>query len=155
MIVDCLQNTGQDQQKLQILLRLVARIEQIFSGIRADGPVVVLAGAVDTRIGFFVQQTYQAMFGGYPLHGLHGQLVLIHSHIGSGEDRGHLVLRRGHLVVLGGGRDTQLPQFHIEVLHERAHALADDAKVLIVHLLSLGGRRAEQRSARIDEVTAL
>ena len=62
-------------------------------------------------------------------------------------DGGHLVLGGSHLVVLGGGGDAQLPELHVQILHECADALTDDAEVLVVQLLTLGGGGAEQGAA--------
>lgn len=46
---------GREDQKLGIVVRGVARLEQIF-GIGAHRPVVVFAGSIDARKRFFVQQ---------------------------------------------------------------------------------------------------
>ena len=95
------------------------------------------------------------MASGHPLHGLHGQLVLVHGQVAHGVDGGHLVLGGGHLVVLGDGGNAQLPQLLVEVGHEGAHALPDDAEVLVIQLLALGGGSAEEGAAGVDEVAAL
>ena len=115
----------------------------------------MLARAVDARVGLFVEQTHQVVAGGYPLHGLHGQLVLIHRQVAGRVDGGQLMLGGRHLVVLGGGGDAQLPQLLIEVRHEGAHPLPDDAEILVVQLLSLGRGSAEEGAAGVDEVPAL
>ena len=56
------------------------------------------------------------------------------------------MLRRRNLIVLRLCRDTQLPELLVQILHVRADALLDDAKVVILHLLSLG-RRCAKKSA--------
>ena len=89
------------------------------------------------------------------LHGLHHQLVVVHGNVGRLVDRRQLMLGRGHLVVLGPGRDAQLPQLHVQILHIRAHPLADGAEIVILQLLSLGCRRAEQGAPREDQVFPL
>ena len=65
------------------------------------------------------------------------------------------MLGGGHLVVLGGGGDAQLPQLLVQVGHELAHTIADDAEILVVQLLALGGGGAEQGASGVDEVAAL
>ena len=155
MDVHCLHDAGEDQQELQVLVGGVAGVQQVLAGVGADGPVVVLAGAVDAGIGLFVEEADQAVTGGHPLHGLHGQLVLVHGQVAHGEDGGHLMLGGGHLVVLGGGGDAQLPQLLIQVGHEGAHPVPDDAEVLVLQLLPLGGGCAEEGAPGVDEVPAL
>ena len=118
-------------------------------GIGADGPVVVLAGAVDAGEGLLVQQADQTVAGRPPASWSpwpagSGPRPSWHMEI----DGGHLMLGGGHLVVLGGGRDAQLPQLHVQVLHKGAHPLPDDAEVLVIQLLTLGGGGAEQGARR-------
>ena len=62
------------------------------------------------------------------------------------------MLGRGHFIVLGLGGYAQFPQLFVQVLHEGADTFADDAEVMVFHLLSLGGRRSEKGAARKDEV---
>ena len=76
-------NAGQHEQELQVVLGIVAGIQQVLTQIGADGPVVVLTGAVDPCIGLLVQQADQTVAGGHPLHGLHSQLVLVDGHVGT------------------------------------------------------------------------
>ena len=65
------------------------------------------------------------------------------------------MLGGGHLVVLGGGRDAQLPQLHVQVLHKGAHPLPYDAEVLVIQLLPFGGRGTEQGPPGVDQVPTL
>ncbi len=84
-----------------------------------------------------------------------------HDHVVVGPDRGGLVDRRhlelagGHLVVAGLGRDAEAPQLAVEIHHERQDPLADRAEVLVLQLLALGRRGAEQRPAGQEEVGPL
>ena len=43
MLIDRLQNAGEHQQELDVLMRRLARIEQVDAIIGHQGPVVVLA----------------------------------------------------------------------------------------------------------------
>ncbi len=67
----------------------------------------------------------------------------------------HLELAGRHLVVAGLGRDAQAPQLAVEIHHERQDPLADGAEVLVLQLLALGRRGAEQGAAGEHEVRAL
>ena len=42
-----LHDAGEHQQELEVLVGGVARVQQVLAGVGADGPVVVLARAVD------------------------------------------------------------------------------------------------------------
>ena len=155
MLIHGLYDAGQHQQELQVFVGGVAGVQQVLPQVGADGPVVVLAGAIDAGIGLFVEQAHQAVAGGHPLHGLHGQLVLVHGQVAHGVKGGQLMLGRGHLLVLGLGGDAQLPQLPVQVVHERAHPFPDDTEVLILQLLALGGGGAEEGAAGVDQVPAL
>ena len=115
----------------------------------------MLAAAVDTGKGLFVEQAHQAVPGGHTLHDLHGQLVVVGGDIGGGVDGRQLMLGGGYLVVLRLGQDPQLPQLLVQLLHVGRHAGLDGAEVVVVQLLPLGGLGAEQRAAGIDQVAAL
>ena len=65
------------------------------------------------------------------------------------------MLSGGYLVVLGFGQNAQLPQLLIQVSHVSGNSGLDNAKVMIVHLLTLGGLGAEQGTAGIDQILAL
>ena len=65
------------------------------------------------------------------------------------------MLGGGNLIVLGNGGDAQLPKLLIQVGHEVAHPLPDDAEVLVVQLLALGGGSTEEGAAGVDEVPAV
>ena len=60
-------------------------------------------------------------------------------------DRRHLELAGRDLVVAGLGRDAEAPQLAVEIHHEGEDPLADRAEVLVLQLLALGRRGAEQR----------
>ena len=62
------------------------------------------------------------------------------------------MLGRGHLVVLGLGQDAQLPQLVVQLLHEGLHPGLDDAEIMVIQLLALGGLRAQQRAAGEHQV---
>ena len=67
--------------------------------------------------------------------------------VGVGINRGDLVLSRGHLVVLGLCKYTQLPQLQVQVLHESGDSGPDGAIIVVIQLLPLGGTGAKQGAA--------
>ena len=99
-----------------LLARRLARLEQVHARVGRDGPVVVLAAAVDAGKGLFVQQADKTVLAGDLLHYLHRQLVVVGGDIGGGEDRRQLVLAGRDLVVLGLGENAELPQLLVQVL---------------------------------------
>ena len=115
----------------------------------------MLAGAVDTVKGLFVEQAHQTVALGHLLHDLHGQLVVVGGHVGGGINGGQLMLGGRHLVMLGLGQDAQLPQLLVQVGHVLRHAGLDGAEVVVVHLLALGGHGTEQGAAAEHQILAL
>ena len=155
IIIHRLNNGAQEQQEPGVLIGRVAGRQQVHAGIGGDGPVVVLAGAVDAVKGLLMEQTYQTVTGSYLLHDLHGQLVVVGGHVGGGVDGSQLMLGGGHLVMLGLGQNAQLPQLLVQVGHVGRHTGFDGAEIVVVHLLTLGRLRAEQSAATEDQILAL
>ena len=147
IVVHTLDKGRQKQQKPGVLTGGGAGLEEVAAGVGAQGPVVVLAGAVDAGKGLFVEETHQAVAVRHLLHHLHGQLVMVAGGVGVGVDGGHLVLGGSHLVVLGLGQDAQRPQGFIQVLHIGRHPGLNGAKVVVLQLLAPGGLGAKQGSA--------
>ena len=56
IIVNRLNDGAQEQQELRVLIGSVARLEKVYAGVGGNGPVVVLAAAVDAGKGLFMQQ---------------------------------------------------------------------------------------------------
>ena len=56
IVIDRFQDRAQEQQELRVFVRRIARRQQICAFVGGDGPVVVLAAAVDAGERFFVQQ---------------------------------------------------------------------------------------------------
>ena len=155
MTVHCLQNAGEHQQELDVLVRRLARIQHVDAVVRGQGPVVVLAGSVNTLERLLVEQALHTVLARHSLERLHDDLVVVHRDIRLGIDGGQLMLRRSHLVVLGLRRHAHFPQFFIDILHEGCDPLADRSEVVVVHLLALRRHRAEQGASGIDQVLPL
>ena len=115
----------------------------------------MLTAAVDSLERLFVQQAGESVPLGDLLHRFHGQLVVVGAHVGIGKHRRQLMLRGCHLVVLGLGKDTQLPQLAVEICHKRGHARLDGAEIMILQLLPLGRSGAEQRASAEHQVLPL
>ena len=60
-----------------------------------------------------------------------------------------------HFVVLCLRSYTQLPQFNVQVFHERTDSLTDSAEVMIFQLLSLGCGCTEQGTSGEDQIFTL
>ena len=144
-----------DEQELCVIGGAFARLEDVVSEVGHQRPVVMLAAAVHSRKGFLVQQTGHAVLRRHFAHDLHGELVLIRRHVDGGVDGSKLVLRGGDFVVLGLGKHPQLPQFLVQILHERRHAGFDRAEVVVLKFLTFGRSRAEERPARVHQVPPL
>ena len=155
VVVHRLDDGTQEEEEPGVLVGLGAGGEEVHSGVGGHGPVVVLARAIDSGKGLFVEQTHQTVLGGHLLHDLHGQLVVVGGDVGGGVDGGQLVLRGSHLVVLGLGQNAQLPQLLVELLHVGGHPLLDVAEIVVVELLPLGGAGAEEGAPGVDEVGPL
>ena len=115
----------------------------------------MLTGAVDTGEGLFMKQAHQTVLGGNLLHNLHGQLVVVCGNIGGRVDRSQLMLGRRNLIMLCLCQNAQLPQFFVQFCHESGHTGLDDAEVVVVHFLSLGGLCTEQCTSRKTKIGSL
>ena len=154
VLVDCLDDAGEEHEEAKVLHGILARIEQV-AATGGNGPVVVLARPIDGLEGLLMLQAHQAVVAGQKLHLLHGEQVLVHGAVRLGEDGRQLVLGRSHLVVLGLRGNAEGPQLVVELLHELVHRGADGAEVVLLQLLALHRRIAEQRAAREHDVEAL
>ena len=155
ILVHALDKGRQKQQELGVLAGGLAGFEEIFAGVGVQRPVVVLAGAVDAGKGLFMEQTHHVMLVGDLLHDLHGELVVVAGGVSVGIHRGHLMLGRGHLVVLGLAVDAQRPEVFVQILHIGRHTGTDSAVVMVVQLLTAGRLGAEQGTAGVDQVFSL
>ena len=155
IIVHRLDHRAEAEQKQRVLRRRLAGLQKIHAGVGPDGPVVVLAGAVDAGKGLFMQEADHPVAGGNALHGLHRKLVVVRRKVSVGENRRELVLRGSHLIVLRLGQHAELPELVVQVVHERLDAGLDAAEIVVIQLLSLGRLGAEEGAAGIDQVLSL
>ena len=59
MNINRLQDAGENQQELAVLVGAFTRLQKIDAVIGGQGPVVMFTGAIDTGKGFLVEQAYQ------------------------------------------------------------------------------------------------
>ena len=97
---------------------VLAWVEEVQARVGADGPVGVLAAAVDAGEGLLVEEHLQTQLRGFPVHDLHEANVAVAGHVGSTEDGGHLVLAGRHLVVLHSHGAADLQHFRLEEVSE-------------------------------------
>ena len=65
------------------------------------------------------------------------------------------MLGRGHFVMLCFGGHAQLPQLHVQFVHEAGNSFLDAAKVMVIHFLTLGRGCAKKGAACKDQVFSL
>ena len=141
-----------EDEELDVVVRRVARIEQVVPEVVAHAPVQVLAGAVDPGERLLVHQAREAVFRRHPSQHLHRHHLVISGDVGVLEDRGELELAGRDLVVPRLHRHADLVELALDVHHEGEHALGDGAEVVVLHLLALRRAGAEQRAAGVDQV---
>ena len=146
---------GEEDQKTSVLRRRLSRIQEVFAGVGHQGPVVVLAAAIDPFERLFMEQAGEAVAVRHLLQYLHGQLVMVRGDVADLKDRRHLVLGRRHLVVLGLRRNPQLPELRVQVVHEGGDFRLQHAEVMIFHLLALRRGGAQERAAAENQVFSL
>ena len=112
----------------------------------------MFAGSVDAGKRFLMKEAAHIVVDRQPLHCLHDQLVMVGGQVGFLVNGGQLMLGGGHFIVLGLGGYAQFPQLFVQVLHEGADTFADDAEVMVLHLLPLGSRRSEKGTACKDQI---
>ena len=145
VVVDRLHDRGQKHEETQVRRGSLAGVEQVL-GVGRNRPVVVLARAVDSLERLLVLQAHEPVMRRDRAHELHREQVVVDGNVRDREHGSQLVLTRGNLVVLGLGRHAQLPELFVELLHEVVHRRADGTEVVLLHLLALARRRAEERA---------
>ena len=111
---------GADEEKeeLRVLIGRLTGREEVLPIVRGNGPVVVLSRSVHACERLLMEQAYKAMSCRDLLHHLHCELVVVCGHIGGRVDRCQLMLCGGNLVVLRLGKDPELPELLVQILHE-------------------------------------
>ena len=152
MAVYAPQHGRQEDEKLGVVPRRGAGIEQVLPFGIAERPVVVLAAAVDARKGLFMQQAEETVTRRYVAQQVHGKHIVIAGDIGLFIDRRKLELAGSHLVVTRLCRNPQGDQRVFHILHETHDAGGNGAEIVILHFLTLGGGRAQQGAAGQQQI---
>ena len=155
ILVHALHKGRQEQQELGILAGSLAGLEEVLACVGVQGPVIVLAGAVDAGEGLFVQKAHQIMLFRDLFHDLHGELVVVAGGVGVGIDGSHLVLSGGRLIVLGLAVNTQGPEVFVQVLHEGCYPGTDGAVIVVIQLLTPGRLGTKQGAAGHPQIRPL
>ena len=155
ILVDRLNESGQDQQKAPVARRIIGLRQQILPVVCNQRVIVVLARPIDSRKRLFMQQARQPLLLGDDAHQLHCELVVVTGDIGLIVHRRKLVLRGRGLIVLCLGGHAKRPKLPIKRVHIIGDAQADAAAVMIVKLLSLGRPGAQQRAAADFQIETL
>ena len=151
--IDRFDRRDEEHEEAQIGTRIVAGIEQVLA-IYGNRPVVMLARTVDALERLLVEQAHKPVMRSEQAHLLHGEQVLVNRAVRVRVNRRELMLCRGDLVVLRARGDAERPQLVVELLHELVDGRADRAEVVLLELLALARRIAEQRASRKDQVLA-
>ena len=148
MDVDAADDRQQEREELRVGVRVVARIEEVLARRRcAIDQLLCLPEPLMPANGFSWMRNIR------PCCGASLRIVDITSMLWSeptdvASNTGAISNCAGRdLVVARLGRDAQAPQLAVEIHHEREDPLADRAEVLVLQLLALGRRGAEQRAA--------
>ena len=145
--VDCTDDRSREDEELRVLVRRVARIEQVALGGIAQRPVDVFARAVDAGEGLLVQQAGEAVLVGGLFEDRHDELLVVGGEVGRLEERRDLELSGRDFVVAGLGRDAEFEEFAVDLIHEGHDAIRNEAEVVVLELLTLGRGRAEERAS--------
>ena len=145
---------GQDCQEDGVFRRIAAWIQQVALSV-GDAPVVMLAGTVDARERLFMEQADQPVAVRRLPQDFHDQHVVVNGQVQILEDRRQFELRGSHFVMTRFSGNAEAPQRFFNVRHERQNARRDAAEIVVFQLLMLRGRRAVQRTARLQQVRPL
>ena len=150
--VDSTDHRGAEGEELGVLVRVVARLEEVADAGTTDGPVDVLTGAVDARERLLGEQADEAVLGGDAAEQRHREHLVVMRDVGGFVDRSHFVLGRSDFVVAGLDRDTEFEALAFGFHHAGEHAIRDGAEVLVFELLALGRLGAEEGATAGVEV---
>mmetsp|Transcript_34007 Transcript_34007/g.76328 ORF Transcript_34007/g.76328 Transcript_34007/m.76328 type:complete len:324 (-) Transcript_34007:77-1048(-) len=99
-----------------------------------------------------MEKHLKAELGGFPVHHLHEANVAVAGHVRRAEDRRHLVLPGGHLVVLHGHRAAHLDHRRLDAVEEQLHVARNGLEVVQVTLLMTGRQLPKERAPCVHEV---
>ena len=155
MCVYSLEDTGQDEKELNVLMRCLARIQKVDPVICSQGPVIVLTGTIDSCEWFLMEQAAHTVTARYFLEDAHHDLVMVCCDVCRCIDRSQLMLCRCNFVVLCLGCHAQFPAFFVDFFHISGNPLTDGSEIMVIHLLSFRRHCSEQSPSCICKVFSL
>ena len=155
MTVHRTEDAAEHQKELNIFVRSFSRLQKVNAVVCGERPVVVLTGTIHTGKRLLMKQALESVLLCHPFQSLHDNLVMVGSHVALLIDRSQLMLSGSYLVVLCLGRNAQLPEFFIHILHESANPLTDDTEIMVIQLLALRRHCSKQGSSGKDQVFSL
>ncbi len=154
MRIDSVHDGANGSEEHGILVRVLARIEQVALAVR-KAPVVVLARTIHACKRLFVQQTNETVAVRHIAERFHHEHIVVASEVHFFKKRSKFELSRSHFVVACLCRDAKLPQFLFHIVHKVQDAARNAAKVMVIHLLVLCRSCTENRAASLVQVRSL
>ncbi len=115
----------------------------------------MLARTVDACEWLFMKQAYETVLFCNFLHYFHGKLVMIGSDICCAVNRSKFVLSRSNFIMLCLCKDSQFPQFLVEISHIFGNFLLDRTEIMIFKFLTLRRHCSEKSTSAHDKVFSL
>ena len=147
-------NRAQGGKEHGILMRVLTRIQQVSVTV-GNAPVVVLARTVHAGKGLLVQQAHQTVTVRHLAQHFHNLHVVVAGQVHFFKNGSQFKLGRGHLVMAGLGRNSQLPQFLFHIVHKVQDAGGNATEIVVIHLLVLSRSRPKDSAARLVQVRPL
>ena len=137
-----------------VLAGIRPRRQEIASAV-GDGPVAVLAAAVDALERLLVEEADEVVLLGGLTQDLHDEHVVIDGEVQVLEHRRQLELRGRDLVVARLRGDAEPPETVLDFGHELEDARLDRAEVMVFELLMLRRRGTEDGPPGLQQVGTL
>ena len=131
----------------QVFHRSAAWSEKLCAAVGAEAPVVVLAGAVDSFEGFFVEQHVEVVAARNLVHHRHQEQIVVVGKVKFLIYGSQLELVGRHLVVACLGGYAQGVAFDFQIKHESFYPRGNSAEIVVLELLVFGAFVAHQCAA--------
>ena len=154
MHLDRTDDREKERDEDRVLPRIRPGREEVPSAV-GDGPVTVLAATVHALERLLVEKADEIILLRRLPEDLHDEHVVIDGKVQVLEHRRELELGRRDLVVPRLRRNAKPPETVLDLAHEFEDARLDRPEVVILELLMLRGRRAEDGASRLQEVGTL
>ena len=146
------EHVDEECHELQVLIRVLARSQQVNAGVGLHRPVTMLTATVNACKRLLVKQHAEMVLTRNAFHNRHNKQVVVVRQIHVLEDRRHLKLVRCYLVMTRTDGYSCTQSFVLQVHHEIADALRNGAEIVVLELLVLGGQVSHQSATCQHEV---